>query len=299
MAETILFSSEGLKLSLSVNEEERVATISLTLEDLFIEKQLKGKQLIAFYRATRRLISRANKINYELLGIDRSDIATEVILYLIKKGINGAEFAEIYQNFISKLSAEQKIKYFPAQKNLGSQNVKAEVFIALPQHEIDLFSVERIQNATGDFMEAMGFELEVQDEPVFGSFYQRLKYLLNGEVKTEAAEIYKKGKTALELQFVSVPSAEATNKLSEAAASLITSLNGIDEAAIRLGAILLVKVSKDGVSMILAETVSPELALLLDKNPQLLKNPSVVFDLISTIRVSEKPIEEGTTEVIE
>lgn len=198
-----------------------------------------------------------------------------------------ADFTQVFEEYSN--NAWHRMGFADA----SSEKVEADVFIGLPQEEIDLFTIERIQNATGDFMEAMGFELETQDEPVFGSFFQRLKYLLKGEVKQEASEIYQKGKVALEAKFIDLPSAEATDKLASAAAGLITSLSGVSDAAIRCGSILLVKVTKDGVPKIVTETVSPELAALLNKNPALLQNPSIVFDLISSMHAPDRTIEEG------
>lgn len=177
---------------------------------------------------------------------------------------------------------------------------EAIVIINLPQEDIDISTIKRIRSATNDFMEALGFELEAQDEPVFGSFFQRLRFLWKGEIKQEANEIYSKGKVALEAQFIDLPSAEVTNKLANAAAALITAVAPLSDAAIRCGSLLIVKVTKDGIPKVVIETVSPELTALLNKNPALLQNPSIVFDLISGIRAPDRTIEKrGSAELAE
>lgn len=158
------------------------------------------------------------------------------------------------------------------------------VFIALPQESIPLDVIENIQNACGELMEALGYELEIAEEPVLGSFYQKLKFILTSpKTKREVAEGFSKAKAALEFNYLNLPSAEATEKLSNAASNLITSLNGVDEGLVRLGALLVVKVTREGKVRILSETLSPELSLLLDKTPQILNNPNTIYELLQSM----------------
>ncbi|TVT38610.1 hypothetical protein FNT36_20745 [Hymenobacter setariae] len=299
MTNKIVLQENGNALSLDYNYEKAELTFSFSKNEVVMSKVIDGDDLDLFFIYLNRILTK-RIINKDTESRER--YLTELLLTDDAKD-NYDSLVSIFSRWanLTGLTAynSEVITEIGSVRSTAASQTSAEVFIGLPQEHIDLFTIERIQNATGEFMEALGFELETQDEPVFGSFFQRLQYLLKGEVKEEINELYSKGKVALETQFVSVPSAEATSKLAGAAASLITALTGIDEAAIRLGAILVVKVSRDGVPLILAETVSPELALLLDKNPQLLKNPSVVFDLISTVRVPDKQVgESGSAEIL-
>lgn len=288
-----LFRGDGLELSISIEEGDAVVLLTLKMEDITITRQFDREELAVFQEAVTDSF-------YYLSLLERA---------LKDKQSNGLKISDnrlfkTFQAHIKKTRVrETKPELWPTYKLsdiLTTGRPEAEVFIGLPEKQIDIFTIERIQNATGDFMEAMGFELETQDEPVFGSFFQRLKYLLKGEVQKEAGEIYSKGKAALEAQFIDLPSAEATDKLASASAALITSLNGVSDAAIRCGSILLVKVTKDGIPKIVIETVSPELASLLNKNPALLQNPTIVFDLISGMRAPDRTIEEsGSAKLIE
>ena len=171
----------------------------------------------------------------------------------------------------------------------------ADVFIALPQKNIELSVIEDIQNAAGDFMEALGYEMEQKEEPVIGSFFQKIKFLLNSDkTRKEVNDAYEKGKLALELNYLNMPNAEVTEKLANSAANLISALNGIDEGALRLGAILVVKrLNHMGNTDIIAETLSPELTMLFDKNPQLLSNPSNVFNLLESVKKDKNYFLEG------
>jgi len=176
----------------------------------------------------------------------------------------------------------------------NNEKEKAEVFIGIPQEDINLFAIEAIQNACGDFMEALGFELETQDEPVYGSFFQRLKFVLKSDkTKSEVKDIYNKGKQALEAQHLNLPTAEATEKLANAASRIIEAMANIDEGVLRLGAILVVKVQREGKPIVLAETVSPALASTLDNNPRILKNPNAIYELLISEKESQEQIGEA------
>jgi hypothetical protein len=149
-----------------------------------------------------------------------------------------------------------------------------------------LFIIENIQNACGDFMEAVGYELEVKNEPVFGSFFQRIKFKLkHPKTQEEIEDLYNKGKQALEAKYLNLPTAEATEKIANAASKIIDSIADIDEAAIRLGAIIIVKINKNGRSIIVSETVSPSLASTLDNMPNILSNPRAVYELLSVDKI--------------
>ncbi|NMH26494.1 hypothetical protein [Flavobacterium silvaticum] len=161
-----------------------------------------------------------------------------------------------------------------------------DVYIALPQKKISLQTIEGIQNACGDLMDALGFELEQKEEPVIGSFFQRLKFLFTSpKTKREAQDIYDKGKFALELAYLNMPNAEITEKLALASSNMMAQLEHVDEGVIRLGAIILVKYKTDvGNSRIIINTLSPQLTALFDSSPQLMNDPTTVFKMINNIQ---------------
>lgn len=162
-----------------------------------------------------------------------------------------------------------------------TKKLYGEVFIALPQSEIDLFTTEKITNACGEFMEALGFELEIEEEPIFGSFFKRLKFVFKKSTsEQELNDIYEKGKNALEAKLLNLPTAEASAKITDSVGNLIVAIKDVDECAFRLGAILLVKVQREGKTLIMAETVSPKLISALEENPNLLKKPNELYNLL-------------------
>jgi len=160
--------------------------------------------------------------------------------------------------------------------------IPAEVEIYIPDKEVSLANAERITNAAGEFMEALGFELETEDEPVFGSFWKRLKFLYKQTIEQETAEnIYEQGRKALELKFVELPTAEQTEKLASAAKSITEALKDQEEGAVRLGALLVLKKVVDGKSKVFIFQLSSEIIILLEKQPKLIRSLNTLYEILT------------------
>lgn len=160
---------------------------------------------------------------------------------------------------------------------------EATVNINLPDKEIPLHVIENIQNACGELMEEMGFELEAEDHPVYGSFFQSLLFKLKQpSTQRELEDIYDKGKLALESKYLNEPTAAATEKYADAASKLIASIASLQNAVIRLGALLIIKTTTDGVAQVAIQTISPLLASQLDAQPDLLNSPQTILEFLGT-----------------
>jgi len=159
---------------------------------------------------------------------------------------------------------------------LGYNNI---VSINIPQKNTPIELTEKITNACGDFMEALGYVYTTEDEPVYGSFFKKLKFLLKKKISDgELEELFDKGKLALELKHVALPSAEATEKLASAAEKLHNSLQHVDSGVIQLGILLIVKVTIKGKPTIITRTITRKTIKLLEDKPFLMKMPLKIFD---------------------
>lgn len=159
---------------------------------------------------------------------------------------------------------------------------EVEVIIFIPDEYVPLSDAEKITNACGDFMEALGFELETEDEPVFGSFFKRLKYIFSSTIGEEdLVQLYQRGKKALELKHIDLPTADQTEKLASAAEKLVSSLEGVEEGVIRCGALIVVKKNINGVQKLIIQQLSTEMIIILDKHPKLLFNVNTIYELLT------------------
>jgi len=88
-------------------------------------------------------------------------------------------------------------------------------------------------------------------------------------------------KDGLEHHYIDGPEAEAAMKLATAASTVIASLAGVEDAVLRIGPLLLVKCTQNGVCRIAAQTISPKLRRLLDENPRMLQSSEVLFAMLA------------------
>lgn len=159
---------------------------------------------------------------------------------------------------------------------------EAEVIIYIPDEFVSLNDSEYITNACGEFMEALGFELQTEDEPVFGSFFKKLKFIFSSTIGEEdLINLYERGKKALELKHIELPTADQTEKLATAAEKLVKSLDAVDEGVIRCGGLIVVKKNIDNKPKIIIQQLSTEMILILDKHPKLIFNPTTMYELLT------------------
>lgn len=172
-------------------------------------------------------------------------------------------------------------------KNLSFQNVlvsssytkpyfreynEAEVNIYI-KDQLSLKEQEDLTNACGEFMEALGYELKAEEEPILNSFWKRLKFVLKRNVTDDDLyRTFRKGKQALELKYVELPTAEQTEKLANAAEKLATTLEKVNEGAILLGNLLAIKKMVDGQPQLIIRQLTSDQVYALSLDPELIKN---------------------------
>ncbi len=139
--------------------------------------------------------------------------------------------------------------------------------------------VERLRIAIDEFMEAAGYELKGENKPVLGSWWQTLLFGRKDDTSQTTLEILKD-------VFLSVWSGSApahhTAEMANATAKVIQSLEPFDCGAIRIGQLLVVKITRDGKPMLRVETLSPALARRLADDPQLLLRPEEIWTTLDT-----------------
>lgn len=248
-------------------------------ELLFSIERSKFLEIIKDYSPPKKLIDifREAGEQVEIIRIHNSDV--DIINEFdnnpayIRRNINlDTSKPELYSEYVLNPDSELPSEY------------KEQVFIYLPASEIPLLVTEKLTNACGEFMEALGFELELENEPIYGSFIQNMLFRIKEGTKLTQREIAKdfsKGKKALELKYVELPTAEQTEKLANSASKIVELLKGQDEGVVRLGALLVLKKQIDGKSKVIIQQLNFDLISILDKSPQLLQNLQTVYELIT------------------
>ena len=135
--------------------------------------------------------------------------------------------------------------------------------------------VSAVTEALWELGEELGFEESVTYPAERGSWFGRFFGKTTSDVaKAEAAEIFNKGKRALELASVDKLQAEANSKNSDAVAKLIAACENQSHVALQIGTLVYIKYSKpDGQVVSLVKTLTQKQLIALEKDSSLLSNP--------------------------
>jgi hypothetical protein len=148
----------------------------------------------------------------------------------------------------------------------------SEVIIYIPEKP-SLFEQENIVNACGEFMEALGYEMKTEDEPIYNSFWQKIKFIFKRNITEEDVNnLFDKGKRALELKYVELPTAEQTEKLANATEKILNSIEKFDNCTIRLGSLLIVKRKAGNESVLKIHQLSLEEVKHMEENNSIIKD---------------------------
>lgn len=160
---------------------------------------------------------------------------------------------------------------------------------------------EEIVNACGEFMEALGYEFEEEEEPAFNSFWSRIRFILGKHVTVDEFDRgLQIAKQALELKHFDLPSAEQTEKLASAAEKIIGCLEKISgPSAIRLGVLLVIKYVENGAPGYIVHQLNADQILILTKKPSIIKDFELLTKLISSEDYSQLLLEQINNEQVD
>ena len=134
----------------------------------------------------------------------------------------------------------------------------------------------------------LGFITEGQEK--INSFWKtwvaKFKSIISSN---EFDQLMKKSKRALELAYLDNLQADANNKNSDGAAKLIESLNNIDNCAVQIGSLLIVKTTKAGTVNLCTRTLTHLEMAHIESRPTILQYPEELISMLDDIlaRVDE------------
>lgn len=156
--------------------------------------------------------------------------------------------------------------------------VPVEIYL---QDETELLDREVLMSAVDSLMEVLGFELENEEDPVWGSWFKRFWYNKKDErSSSDAMDAFRGGKEAVVANIKNIPPLSGGIEEEEAAARLVESTRPFNNIVLRLGNIIFVKVTKNELPQAIAVEISPKLARMLDENPAIIKNPEAMWEYL-------------------
>ncbi len=235
----------------------------------------------------------------QINGINAIDVVKAFKSFQILKEV---EAFAVFENFISDLEAVKELKK-PNVITVGQQEKVIETIgganlsIYIPGDDFTVIEIDALLKAAGEFMEAMGMVYDSKEEPIYSSFWQKLRFLFKKEVTFEDFHrLSKKAKQALELKHVELPSAEQTLKLSEAAAALINATHGVDECVVRLGVVLLYKYKVEGGNKVFVKQLTVDQVMDFTKYPEKEKDLLYIRQLVGESNASGEAVDTAQDE---
>lgn len=153
----------------------------------------------------------------------------------------------------------------------------------------DKKQIEKVRESITSLMVMIGFNGVNIVESKFGSWFGRIRYrskyfLTKPEVKKKLDEI----EFGLKTHLIEKQQSEIDKTLSEAVSNVLNSIKEIPNAAIKLSNILIIKTTIEDVPQIVIIKLTIEEMILIEKNPNLLKNPEFILDEINSMLRKDK-----------
>lgn len=173
----------------------------------------------------------------------------------------------------SPVEAIQRLRSHPTIQRLP---VRAYLRESDPAHE------KRLAEAIGLLTKALNLIVTDDPPPQKGSWFKHW-FAATAEVASqpEVAERLRKVERAVELRALHQQQAEVDKTQAEAVNALITALEHVENAAVQIGSLLVVKVTQGNHPSVLVRSLSLRELDALERDPSLLKAPELVLDVLA------------------
>lgn len=164
------------------------------------------------------------------------------------------------------------------ENDLSIQYLNTEIYLDTDNPD-DIF---KVYTAVLDFLDDIDFKVFVELEAVKGSWWKKFISKSSGALTSEdVTSRLKEAEYALEVQILKAQS-EVDKNQSEALTNIMVSLKDVPNAAIRIGSLLVVKVTnEESVVSLNVQTLNLTQLHYLNKNPNLLNQPRNIWDQLS------------------
>ena len=267
-----------LKIDLSGDEEQRLQSLQ-TLANLNDRAFL----LLALRELVRRVQSEGLIDLSEDELIDLS-MHVDILLRLIGQ-FGQASVNQELDEWVYLSSAG-----IPSDRARVIRPVAARVYLS---HD-DPRESESVLSAWMDFSRSLGFELSTSLPATGGSWFKKLFVRTKDALtRDEVRDRLKKGERALELVALHERQAQIDNNLAQAAATLVSALDGVPEGACQLGSLVVVKHhGVDGKPRLLVRQLTQDQLIELESTPDLMTVPAELFGRLTQGDVEERDFPE-------
>ncbi|MFF0000193.1 hypothetical protein [Streptomyces avermitilis] len=172
------------------------------------------------------------------------------------------------------------------ESGAAAGEVAVEIYIGSD----DESKIDRVVQSAQELVEALGYKEVGEAEIRRGSIFRRSRAVAQvglDELKIRLMKVER----GLELAQLDLRQAEVNAKESEAVSGLLTSLEGVDRACIRVGSLLVVKYQFNGAPVIFVRTLNQLEMHALTRFPEIQANPERALHALATAVVSLSDLE--------
>lgn len=179
----------------------------------------------------------------------------------------------LYNNLIERDLVE-KYQYIPIEIYIDSDSLETAL---------------KIYEAVNLFLNEIGFQKEIELQAIKGSWFKRFVAKSKEAISSdEVLDRLKEAEYGLEVNMVLKKQSEIDVNSSQALLNIVKSIESVPNAVIRIGSILVVKLTNElGEVSLQSRTLSIKEMYLLNKNPDLLQKPQKILSAIA------KAVDEG------
>jgi hypothetical protein len=193
---------------------------------------------------------------------------------------------ESLQDSINKLNRENRIMKELIYSDASSfddkkttQTMPIDIYLDTNESQ-EIFEV---YDSVLKFAKSVGFDETIEFEAVKGSWFKRLIAKSSEKLSSEdVQDRLKEAEYGIEVNTILKKQSEIDKNQSEALSNIITSLKDIPNAAIRIGALIVVKLTdEEGAVSLQTRTLSIKELHLLNKKPELLQMPKQILQALA------------------
>lgn len=167
---------------------------------------------------------------------------------------------------------------------LGAANKPIEIYIDTNNSN----QIEKVYNKTIEFINSKNFKIEKELPPEDGSWYKRIFVKVKEATQSDDfKEKLSEAEYGIRLHTITKQQSEIDKNQAEAVSSIIDSIKEIPNAAIKVGSILIVKITVSDMPTISVKNLSLKEMLSLENKPSLLRNPTEILENLGQLNQKE------------
>ena len=217
----------------------------------------------------------------------------------VHNALNGSKSAKGVISLIFE-EIDKLVPSFESRDNSTKENqflagMPVEVYLPDANQEDDTLQINLIKSSVTKFLASFALipdpgVLQVEES---GSWRWFNWFRPGPHLRNEASDVYEEIREAIRRKHIDVEGATSFEKRAIATAELIKSIEPYEKAVMRLGDVIVCKITKDGKSEIFVEIVSAKLARQLDKQPGVLEHPDTFLAFLKRQKPENPSIEDG------